>query len=189
MLLSACATPTTPEVGADGKSSPTGTGSERTSPTTAPVATAPNSGAAEPKSAERAPVKGASSPAPSGPAASVPTAPAPEPQVKAEQMLTEGTELYERGDYRGAIRKLAVARDTAPSPSSTRQSSLKYLAFSYCVTGQKPLCKAQFASLLEAAPDFQLGRSEAGHPLWGPVFREAKKESAAPASATSKIKK
>lgn len=93
---------------------------------------------------------------------------------KPEQLLTEGTELYEKGDYKGAIRKLVLARDSADETSATKQDSLRLLAFSYCVTGQRPLCKTQFSNLLKMAPDFQLSRAEAGHPLWGPVFKEAK---------------
>ncbi len=91
-----------------------------------------------------------------------------------EQLLAEGTELYEKGDYKGAIRKLQSAKDAALDASAIQQNSLKYLAFSYCVTGQKSLCKVQFVSLLKMTPEFQLSRAEAGHPLWGPVFKEAK---------------
>jgi hypothetical protein len=91
-----------------------------------------------------------------------------------EQLLAEGTELYEKGDYKGAIRKLQSAKDAASDASAIQQNSLKYLAFSYCVTGQKALCKVQFVSLLKMTPEFQLSRAEAGHPLWGPVFKEAK---------------
>jgi hypothetical protein len=82
--------------------------------------------------------------------------------------------LYEKGDYRGAIRKLSGARDAADESPVVKQNSLKYLAFSYCVTSQKPLCKTQFSSLLKLVPTFELSRGEAGHPLWGPVFKEAK---------------
>lgn len=115
--------------------------------------------------------------------------PAPAPGValsKAEQFLADGTELYEKGDFKGAIRKLQGARDSFADNSTGMQQSLKYLAFSYCVTGQRSLCKAQFVGLLKIAPEFQLSRAESGHPLWGPVFKEARaagKVAAAPAGA------
>jgi hypothetical protein len=96
------------------------------------------------------------------------------PVVKPEQLFSEGKELYEKGDYRGAIRKLTSARDGSDDATAVKQNSLKYLAFSYCVTSQRPLCKTQFASLLKLSPAFELSRGEAGHPLWGPVFKEAK---------------
>jgi hypothetical protein len=94
--------------------------------------------------------------------------------IKPEQLLAEGKELYEKGDYRGAIRKLTSARDSSDEAPTVKQNSLKYLAFSYCVSSQRPLCKVQFSSLLKLSPTFELSRGEAGHPLWGPVFKEAK---------------
>lgn len=93
---------------------------------------------------------------------------------KAEQLLADGSELYEKGDFKAAIRKLTAARDSFADTSAEMQTSLKYLAFSYCVTGQRSLCKAQFVALLKIAPDFQLSRAEAGHPLWGPVFKDSR---------------
>jgi hypothetical protein len=95
---------------------------------------------------------------------------------KPEQLLAEGSELYEKGDYKAAIRKLVTVRDSAEVTPLTKQSSLRLLAFSYCVTSQRALCKNQFSTLLAIAPEFQLSRGEAGHPLWGPVFKEAKSE-------------
>ncbi len=108
---------------------------------------------------------------------------------KPEQLLAEGTELYEKGDYKGAIRKLLLARDSADETSATKQDSLRLLAFSYCVSGQRPLCKSQFSSLLKIAPDFQLSRAEAGHPLWGPVFKEAKSAGSPPSKPVAATKK
>ncbi len=108
---------------------------------------------------------------------------------KPELLLAEGTELYDKGDYKGAIRKLLLARDSADETSSTKQDSLRLLAFSYCVTGQRPLCKTQFSSLLKIVPDYQLSRAEAGHPLWGPVFKEAKATATPAAKPVTAAKK
>jgi hypothetical protein len=151
------------------------------------------------KSVSEAVKPGASSspPAPSGNATqakAVEAAPASPTiqKTKPEQLLAEGTELYDKGDYKGAIRKLLLARDSADEASATKQDSLRLLAFSYCVTGQRPLCKTQFGSLLKIAPDFQLSRAEAGHPLWGPVFKEAKAAGTPapkPATAAKVVKK
>ncbi len=104
---------------------------------------------------------------------------------KPEQLLAEGSELYEKGDYKAAIRKLVTVRDSAEVTPLTKQSSLRLLAFSYCVTSQRALCKSQFSSLLAIAPEFQLSRGEAGHPLWGPVFKEAKSEKITKSSKTT----
>ena len=164
ILLSACATPSGFNVDPDAKASPTALGQGH------------NNAVAEVKSPNPFLVDAAIGSGSTVAGSSSSKTPPADPQVKAEQLLTEGIELYDKGDYKGAIRKLMLARDAAANPSITQQSSLKYLAFSYCITGQKPLCRAQFASLLLAAPDFQLGRGEAGHPLWGPVFKDATKD-------------
>jgi hypothetical protein len=115
-----------------------------------------------------------------------PNEPEPQPaRPKPEQLLAEGNELYEKGDYKAAIRKLVTVRDSAEVMPLTKQSSLRLLAFSYCVTSQRALCKNQFSTLLAIAPEFQLSRGEAGHPLWGPVFKEAKSEKSAKPSKTT----
>jgi hypothetical protein len=104
-----------------------------------------------------------------------PVAAATEPvKPPGEVALSEGSALYEKGDYRGAIRKLSTARDTLDDSSAQKKTSLRLLAFSYCVTNQKPLCRQQFNALLKIDPSFELAKAEAGHPLWGPVFKEAK---------------
>jgi hypothetical protein len=111
-----------------------------------------------------------------------PVAAAPEPvKPPGEVALSEGTALYEKGDYRGAIRKLSTARDALDDSTAQKKTSLRLLAFSYCVTSQKPLCRQQFNALLKIDPSYELAKAEAGHPLWGPVFKEAKVAAAPPA--------
>jgi DNA mismatch repair ATPase MutL len=138
----------------------------------------PTPSASRPSTDQPSSQSSSSSPTPSPAASTPPTKPSePTPETaasKAEQLLTEGTELYEKGDYKGAIRKLQASRDGSDDTSTTKQNSLRLLAFSYCVTSQRALCKAQFTSLLKLNPSFELSRAEAGHPLWGPVFKEAK---------------
>ena len=171
LFLSACATPSGPKVDPDAKTSATELSQ---GPISSASASVTNNSAADTA------IGSVSAGAKVTP---------PEPQIKPDQLLAEGIELYDKGDFKGAIRKLVVTRDSATSTPGVRQSSLKYLAFSYCVSGQKPLCKAQFANLLTITPDFQLGRGEAAHPLWGPVFKQAKTESTVAVLATTKTKK
>ena len=53
--------------------------------------------------------------------------------------------------------------------------SLKYMAFSYCVTSRQTLCKQQFDKAFKISPTFDLAPGEKGHPLWTPMFERAKK--------------
>lgn len=87
--------------------------------------------------------------------------------------LREGIALYEDGDYNGAIRRLGGA-DMHGAALRNRLAALKYMAFSYCVTGRQAQCRQSFDRALRLDPGFDLGAGEHGHPLWGPVFAAAR---------------
>ncbi len=106
------------------------------------------------------------------PPAPAPAKPAP---PSAEQVaLTEGIDLYNKGDFNGAIKRLGAAEISAGS-KARQLEALKYQAFSYCVTSRKTLCGKQFEKALKLDPAFDLAPGEHGHPLWGPVFTRLKK--------------
>ncbi|MDQ2823322.1 MAG: TssQ family T6SS-associated lipoprotein [Pseudomonadota bacterium] len=88
--------------------------------------------------------------------------------------LDDGIALYDKGDYNGAIRKLAMANVPA-APKATQLAALKYTAFSYCLTNRQTLCRQQFEKALKIDATFDLEPGEKGHPLWGPVFSKVKK--------------
>ncbi len=92
----------------------------------------------------------------------------------ARRKLAEGVERYESGDYVGAIRSLN-ASELADADPSTRIEAEKYLAFSYCLTDRRTLCREAFDRALAMDPAFRLQPAEAGHPLWGPVYLQARK--------------
>ncbi len=108
-----------------------------------------------------------------------PTPPTAANDGPGEKDLAEGQNLYDSGDYKGAQRKLLAAQNAAGDATLTKQTSMKLLAFTYCLTNQRVQCKQQFTNLLKINPKFELTKSEAGHPLWGPVFAQTKKEQAA----------
>jgi len=87
--------------------------------------------------------------------------------------LREGIRLYNDGNFDGAIRRLS-ARDVSNGPLGTRLMALKYTAFSYCVTSRPGPCRQSFDKALHLDPSFDLAPGEHGHPLWGPVFTQAK---------------
>lgn len=88
--------------------------------------------------------------------------------------LAEGVDRYDAGDFTSAIRALNAPEIDA-SDSATRVEAGKYLAFSYCVTNRRTLCRKTFDRVLALDPTFTLKPAEAGHPLWGPVFAQARK--------------
>lgn len=102
--------------------------------------------------------------------------PAPPVQSADQVALTEGINLYNNGDYNDAIKRLGGAGEIwVGGPKSAQTAAFKYMAFSYCVTGRKTLCRQQFEKALRLDPAFDLAPGENGHPLWGPVFARAKK--------------
>ena len=50
----------------------------------------------------------------------------------------------------------------------------KYLAFIHCVSGREQQCRDEFKKALTIDPAFELTPAEAGHPVWGPIFRGEK---------------
>ncbi|MGD2140846.1 MAG: TssQ family T6SS-associated lipoprotein [Burkholderiales bacterium] len=94
-------------------------------------------------------------------------------RLSGEPYLWQGIALYEEGNYRAASRRLLFALEeglTVPD----RVQAHKYLAFIACVSGRQLTCREEFAIALKLDPSFELDEAEAGHPIWGPVFRSAK---------------
>jgi hypothetical protein len=118
-------------------------------------------------------------PAPTPPARPAPGTPgnpiAPPAQPSLEQAaLKEGIELYNKGAYNDAIKRLSVP-EMANASKADRVQALKYTAFSYCLTSRQTLCRQQFEKAFKIDPNFNLQAGEHGHPLWTPMFEKAKK--------------
>jgi Tfp pilus assembly protein PilF len=55
-----------------------------------------------------------------------------------------------------------------------RASAHKHLAFIHCASNRERQCREEFRRALAADPALELDAAEAGHPVWGPVFRTVK---------------
>jgi len=110
------------------------------------------------------------------PAAEAPKAapPAPAPLDKAQQELAGGVASYENGAYKLATRQVQTALALGLAAPSDQARAHKYLAFMHCVGGRERQCRDEFRKAFEAVPSFDLSPAEAGHPIWGPVFRKVK---------------
>ncbi len=95
-----------------------------------------------------------------------------------EQELEKGIRSYEDGTYRVAVRQLQAALDFGLAARSDQATAHKYLAFIHCVSGREKACRDEFRMALATEPAFDLQPAEAGHPMWGPVFRSAKADAA-----------
>ena len=89
----------------------------------------------------------------------------------AERALLTGIRAYDDAQYAQAERALTTALHAGLTSPKDRAGAHKLLAFIYCTSSRVRDCEAAFRAARTADPAFTLSRSEAGHPLWGPVYR------------------
>jgi Tfp pilus assembly protein PilF len=90
----------------------------------------------------------------------------------AERALFEGIRAYDDGQYPQAEASLRKALASGLHSGRDQASAHKLLAFITCTSDRPRECEAAFRAARAADPGFVLSRSEAGHPLWGPVYRK-----------------
>jgi hypothetical protein len=78
---------------------------------------------------------------------------------------------YDDGQYAVAEAQLQQALQLGLAAPQDRVAAHKHLAFITCASRRTSECETQFRAALRADPAFTLSRSEAGHPLWGPVWQ------------------
>jgi Tfp pilus assembly protein PilF len=91
--------------------------------------------------------------------------------------LDEGVQNYDEGNYKVARKRLQFALEEGLNKPD-RIKTHKYLAFIACVSSQPVACREEFGIALELDPKFELSPAEAGHPIWGPVFKSVKAKQA-----------
>lgn len=91
-----------------------------------------------------------------------------------EQKLEVGVKEYEEGNYVTSTNALeeVLAAKTVSRAQKIRAN--KYMAFISCISSREKSCREYFKNILEINPDFNLSAAEAGHPIWGPVFKNVK---------------
>jgi Tfp pilus assembly protein PilF len=91
----------------------------------------------------------------------------------AEKALLTGMRAYDDAQYADAEASLNTALGAGLASPRDKATAYKLLAFIYCTSDRVAQCEQAFRSARQADPNFALSRSEAGHPLWGPVYRKA----------------
>jgi len=89
--------------------------------------------------------------------------------------LSAGLKQYDDGDYPAASKSFNAALGQELT-SDERTNAFKHLAFIHCASGRTGPCRDEFRKALAFDPQLELSASEAGHPVWGPVFRSVKAE-------------
>ena len=119
---------------------------------------------------------GCASPPPPVPAPSAPVLPPPLGLADvldrpSERALFDGLRAYDEGQYELAESALRTAlAGTLRSPRDKTMAH-KLLAFIYCTSNRESLCETAFKAARDSDTSFRLNRAEAGHPLWGPIYR------------------
>ncbi|HTQ73492.1 MAG TPA: TssQ family T6SS-associated lipoprotein [Burkholderiales bacterium] len=93
---------------------------------------------------------------------------------RGEDELQFGVRAYEDGELAYSAKLLQAGLDSGLRYKSDRVRAHKYLAFIHCASGRVPQCRDEFKKALDLDPSFDLREAEAGHPVWGPVFRSVK---------------
>jgi Tfp pilus assembly protein PilF len=91
----------------------------------------------------------------------------------AERALLAGWRAYDDANYGVAERELVSALGFGLRSAKDRATAHKLLAFVYCTSRRLEQCEQSFRAARAADPAFALGRAEAGHPTWGPVYLRA----------------
>jgi Tfp pilus assembly protein PilF len=99
---------------------------------------------------------------------------------KAEQDLSAGIRAYEDGEYRSAAQFLQDALAAGLLLNSDKVAAHKHLAFIHCAQARERSCREAFREALALDPELELAPAEAGHPMWGPVFKSLKRRIPAP---------
>ena len=89
----------------------------------------------------------------------------------AEKALLAGIRAYDDGQYAEAEKQLDASLGNGLASPKDRAAAHKTLAFIYCTSNRTTECEAAFRAARQADPTFALSKSEAGHPLWGPVYK------------------
>jgi len=89
-----------------------------------------------------------------------------------ERALLAGWRAYDDAQYADAERELKAALASGLQSAKDRAAAHKLLAFVYCTSARVAECEKSFRAARGADPAFVLTRAEAGHPLWGPVYRK-----------------
>jgi len=93
---------------------------------------------------------------------------------RGEEELQFGVRAYEDGELAYSAKLLQASLDAGLRGTSDRVRAHKYLAFIHCASNRVPQCRDEFKKALDLDSSFDLRENEAGHPVWGPVFRSVK---------------
>lgn len=94
------------------------------------------------------------------------------PKHTGVNQLDQAVAQYESGDYDESFASFKQALKAGLAKPADRSRAYKYLAFISCSRENQKACRDYFRKARQADPKFSLSATEAGHPLWGPVYEQ-----------------
>lgn len=110
-------------------------------------------------------------------------APAPEPTIpprteRALANLADGLRRYEAGNFEDAKTSFLLAVDSGVLTTAQQLGARKHMAFIYALQNRESSARDEFEKAFALDTKFELSPAEAGHPKWGPVYRQVKADTA-----------
>lgn len=96
--------------------------------------------------------------------------------ARAQTSMSDGLKKYERGNFDEAVNHFLAGLDSGALTLPEQLIARKHMAFSHCLNGREVICKEEFEKTIALDQKFALSPAEAGHPIWGPVYRLARTE-------------
>lgn len=90
------------------------------------------------------------------------------------QALESVRQSYDAGLYAEVAREVGLSVELQSAPVAQRVEALKLQAYSYCLLEDRQRCERSFSRLLALDPVYELPANERHHPMWGPVFEQAR---------------
>jgi Tfp pilus assembly protein PilF len=95
------------------------------------------------------------------------------PTSKGQPALAKGLKQYEEGEYADSAKSLQGAIEQGLGDKE-QVNAHKHLAFIHCASSRERQCRDEFRRALALDPTMELAPAEAGHPVWGPIFKSLK---------------
>ncbi len=96
------------------------------------------------------------------------------PLGKAEQLLQNGMQKYDAGEYAEAYKLYESALKEGLKDKADQVKAMKHMAFTLCLRDRFRECRTEFIKIYDVDPNFDLSPAEAGHPSWTKTFAAAK---------------
>jgi tetratricopeptide (TPR) repeat protein len=105
--------------------------------------------------------------------------PVPEPTIpprteRALANLSEGLKRYDAGNFEEAKTSFLLAADSGVLSTAQQLDARKHMAFIYALQNRESSAREEFEKAFALDAKFELTPAEAGHPKWGPVYRQVK---------------